>query len=113
MEIPELMSPHSQKSTVKETIQKALRMVDEASLGFDPIRFDLELNRRNANKPADLEVELKKERTRNRLPSRKLVQVVAFGTHTHIYIYTHHLHQAALLPNLAQQLLADDVAVKP
>ena len=62
-------------------------MVDEASLGFDPIRFDLELNRRNANKPADLEVELKKERTRNRLPSRKLVQVVAFGTHTHIYIY--------------------------
>lgn len=32
--------------TFEETIQKALRMVDEASLGFDSIRFDLELNRR-------------------------------------------------------------------
>ena len=32
----------------QETIQKALRMVDEASLGFDPIRYDLELNRRGS-----------------------------------------------------------------
>ena len=44
----------------EETIQKALRMVDESSLGFDPIRFDLELNRRNV-KPADMDAELKKE----------------------------------------------------
>ena len=33
---------------LKETIQKALRMVDETSLGFDPLRFDLELNRRGS-----------------------------------------------------------------
>jgi len=48
--------------TFEETIQKALRMVDESSLGFDPIRFDLELNRRNvSNTGASLEAELKKE----------------------------------------------------
>eukprot|EP00435_Cladocopium_sp_Y103_P035220 s1158_g9.t1 len=48
--------------TFEETIQKALRMVDESSLGFDPIRFDLELNRRNVpNTGAALEAELKKE----------------------------------------------------
>lgn len=33
---------------LKETIQKALRMVDETSLGFDPLRFDVELNRRGS-----------------------------------------------------------------
>ncbi|CAK8991033.1 unnamed protein product [Durusdinium trenchii] len=49
--------------TFEETIQKALRMVDETSLGFDPIRFDLELNRRNAHNCSgtNLDAELKKE----------------------------------------------------
>ena len=48
---------------MQETIQKALRMVDESSLGFDPIRFDLELNRRNSHNSAgvNLEFEIKKE----------------------------------------------------
>eukprot|EP00931_Biecheleriopsis_adriatica_P111998 TRINITY_DN864_c0_g1_i4.p1 TRINITY_DN864_c0_g1~~TRINITY_DN864_c0_g1_i4.p1 ORF type:complete len:1615 (-),score=380.51 TRINITY_DN864_c0_g1_i4:13-4806(-) len=48
--------------TFEETIQKALRMVDETSLGFDSIRFDLELNRRGvATSGPDFDVELKKE----------------------------------------------------
>ncbi|CAL1141702.1 unnamed protein product [Cladocopium goreaui] len=55
--------------TFEETIQKALRMVDETSLGFDPIRFDLELNRRGSvsssqkreSAGASLEAEIKKE----------------------------------------------------
>jgi len=52
--------------TFEETIQKALRMVDETSLGFDPVRFDLEMNRRNQNpavsqQGASLEDELRKE----------------------------------------------------
>lgn len=40
--------PIASLSIWQETIQKALRMVDETSLGFDPIRFDLELNRRGS-----------------------------------------------------------------
>eukprot|EP00930_Biecheleria_cincta_P086946 TRINITY_DN761_c0_g1_i4.p1 TRINITY_DN761_c0_g1~~TRINITY_DN761_c0_g1_i4.p1 ORF type:complete len:1593 (+),score=314.31 TRINITY_DN761_c0_g1_i4:81-4859(+) len=48
--------------TFEETIQKALRMVDEASLGFDSSRFDLELNRRGLPTfGPDFETELKKE----------------------------------------------------
>eukprot|EP00439_Symbiodinium_sp_Y106_P070103 s3034_g12.t1 len=48
--------------TFEETIQKALRMVDEASLGFDPIRYDLELGRRGlATTGPNFDVELKKE----------------------------------------------------
>jgi len=48
--------------TFEETIQKALRMVDEASLGFDSCRFDLELNRRGLpTSGPEFETELKKE----------------------------------------------------
>ena len=48
--------------TFEETIQKALRMVDEASLGFDPIRYDLELNRRGLpSSGPNFDAELKKE----------------------------------------------------
>ena len=48
--------------TFEETIQKALRMVDDASLGFDPIRYDLELGRRGlATSGPNLDAELKKE----------------------------------------------------
>lgn len=35
-------------------------MVDEASLGFDPIRYELELNRRNVS-TANMDQELRKE----------------------------------------------------
>eukprot|EP00931_Biecheleriopsis_adriatica_P111996 TRINITY_DN864_c0_g1_i1.p1 TRINITY_DN864_c0_g1~~TRINITY_DN864_c0_g1_i1.p1 ORF type:complete len:1585 (-),score=359.91 TRINITY_DN864_c0_g1_i1:13-4767(-) len=48
--------------TFEETIQKALRMVDETSLGFDSIRFDLELNRRGIETSGpNFDAELKKE----------------------------------------------------
>eukprot|EP00931_Biecheleriopsis_adriatica_P111997 TRINITY_DN864_c0_g1_i3.p1 TRINITY_DN864_c0_g1~~TRINITY_DN864_c0_g1_i3.p1 ORF type:complete len:1609 (-),score=374.68 TRINITY_DN864_c0_g1_i3:279-5054(-) len=48
--------------TFEETIQKALRMVDESSLGFDSVRFDLELNRRGkASSGPGLRDELVKE----------------------------------------------------
>eukprot|EP00933_Yihiella_yeosuensis_P077927 TRINITY_DN8891_c0_g1_i1.p1 TRINITY_DN8891_c0_g1~~TRINITY_DN8891_c0_g1_i1.p1 ORF type:complete len:1190 (+),score=260.46 TRINITY_DN8891_c0_g1_i1:194-3571(+) len=48
--------------TFEETIQKALRMVDDASLGFDSHRFDLELGRRGiATSGPNIEAELKKE----------------------------------------------------
>jgi len=48
--------------TFEETIQKALRMVDETSLGFDSIRFDIELNRRGLPTSGEgFEFELKKE----------------------------------------------------
>ncbi|CAE7592891.1 URA2, partial [Symbiodinium sp. CCMP2456] len=48
--------------TFEETIQKALRMVDEASPGFDPARYEIELERRgiSASGP-ELEKEVKKE----------------------------------------------------
>mmetsp|Transcript_74306 Transcript_74306/g.131400 ORF Transcript_74306/g.131400 Transcript_74306/m.131400 type:complete len:1575 (+) Transcript_74306:67-4791(+) len=48
--------------TFEETIQKALRMVDETSLGFDSIRYDIEMNRRGLPTTGEgFEFELKKE----------------------------------------------------
>lgn len=60
--------------TFEETIQKALRMVDESSLGFDHSRFDMELNRRGVKMS---EHELKKELS-NPTPARMWAIAKAF-----------------------------------